>query len=485
MSMHRALQRIAEVALLATLVVGAATDAFARPTYFQVFTERYNITSGDRLYACGNCHIKWTGTGARNPFGQAVEQQLYVGKSINDALAAVEPLDTDGDGFSNLDEITVFDTLAGYSCNNYFLAEGAPLGYDTYITPMVASCLEPIDIRTEPTAMNFLTKAGTVETQQLQVINNGSTDVITVSSYGFLSGAAASLAVSGPAVPFDVPVGGVVNLDVTFSPPTAVIAMGTVRISSNDPDEPDVDVAVQGFGFVQTLAPAEKRARCLKAVDGEFRRYTDRQRREWHRCYLDEVNGIACDAGTRELKIQQAETRFRNAIGGSKDKVCTGAGLNASLLGVPPTCGGDCDIAVNSISAFASCLVCRADEARDDMLRASIGTAPPDLPPNTVGTSGANRCEKQVTSRIAKGIGSVQKILGRCQLDNVTETPVDCAATHAADLAAAQAKVNEAVNRCTDSTGLLGCLFEGGPQTCLGDAALTIGSTLTDVTFGQ
>src|SRR4029078_12312385 len=110
-------------------------------------------------------------------------------------------------------------------------------------------------------------------TQQLQVINNGSTDVITVSSYGFLSGAAASLAVSGPPVPFDVPVGGVVNLDVTFSPPSAVIAMGTVRISSNDPDEPDVDVAVQGFGFVQTLAPAEKRARCLKAVDGEFPRY--------------------------------------------------------------------------------------------------------------------------------------------------------------------------------------------------------------------
>ena len=485
MSMRRALQGTAWLAVLAALVVGAAGEAGARPTYFQVFTERYNITSSDRLYACGNCHIKWTGTGARNPFGQAVEQQLYVGKSISDALAAVEPLDSDGDGFSNLDEITVFDTLAGYSCSNFFLAEGAPIGYDTYITPMVASCLEPIDIRIEPAAVNFLTKAGTVGTAQIQVINNGSTDVITVSSYGFLAGAPASLAVSGPPAPFDIPVGGVVNLDVTFSPPSAVIAMGTVRIASNDPDEPNVDVPVQGFGFVQTLAPADKRARCLKTVDSEFRRYADRHRREWHRCYLDEVNGVACDAGTRDLKIQQAETRFRAAIGGAKDKFCSGAGLTASLLGLPPACGGSCNIAVNSVSAFASCLVCRADEARDDMLRASIGTAPPDLPPNTVGTSAANRCEKQITSRIAKGIGSVQKILGRCQLANVTTTPVDCAATTADQLAAAQDKVNEAVSRCTDSTGLLGCLFEGGPQTCLGDTALSIGTTLTDVTFGQ
>lgn len=473
------------LAVLVAVVFGSAYDAGARPTYFQVFTDRYGITSGDRLYACGNCHIKWTGTGARNPFGQEVEQQLYVGKSITQALADIEALDTDGDGFSNVDEITVFETLAGYSCSNFFLATGAPIGYDTYITPMVASCLEPIDIRIEPAGVSFLTKAGTVGTMPLQIINNGSTDVITVSSYQFLAGSHAALAVSGPAVPFDIPVGGFVNLDVTFSPAAAIIAMGTLRVASNDPDEPTIDTPVQGFGFVQTLAPADKRARCLKSVDAEFRRYADRHRREWHRCYLDEVNGVACDAGTRELKIQQAATRFHDAIGGSKDKVCSGAGLNASLLGLPTACGGGCNIVVNGVNAFANCLVCRADEARDDMLRASIGTAPPDLPPNTVGTSGANRCEKQVTSRIAKGIGSVQKILGRCELANITNTPVDCAATHAAELAAVQAKVNEAANRCTDSTGLLGCLFEGGPATCLGDAASTIGSTLADVTFGQ
>ena len=59
-------------------VLGATPYALARPTYFDVFTTRYGITASDRLYACGVCHYKWTGTGARNPFGYAVEQQLYI-----------------------------------------------------------------------------------------------------------------------------------------------------------------------------------------------------------------------------------------------------------------------------------------------------------------------------------------------------------------------------------------------------------------------
>jgi hypothetical protein len=263
MIMRRGLQAAGLLVLVAVLVL-AASPASARPTYFQVFTDRYGITPSDRLYACGNCHFKWTGTGARNPFGSAVEQQLYIGKSIQQALADIESADTDGDGFSNLDEITVFETLAGYTCDNFFLAEGAPTGYDTYITPMVASCLEPVDIRIAPSTVSLITKAGTVGHFPLRLINNGSTDPITVSSYQYLAGSHATLGVNGPTVPFVIPVGGITTLDVTFSPPAAVLASGTLRIQSSDPDEGTIDVPVQGFGFVQTLAPADKRARCLR-----------------------------------------------------------------------------------------------------------------------------------------------------------------------------------------------------------------------------
>jgi len=482
MSMRRGLQLGLP---LLVLVLALAGGAEARPTYFDVFTTRYGITPSDRTYACGNCHIKWTGTGARNPFGTAVEQQLYVGKSITQALTDIEPMDADADGFTNLEEVATYRTLPGYSCSNFFLADGAPLGYDTFITPLVPSCLEPIDIRVSPTSLSFITKAGTSDVIQVQVINNGSADPITVSSYGFVAGSSAALSVSGPATPFVIPVGEVVTLDATFSPASAIIAMGTLRIESDDPDESTIDVPVQAFGFVQTLAAAADRARCLTSVDKEFRRYADRHRREWNRCFLDEVRGLACDVGTRDLKIQQAETRFRDAVGGAKDKVCAGKNLNASLLGVPQTCGGGCNITVNTIASFASCLVCREDTARDDMLREAIGTAPPDSPPNVAGSTAAHLCEKQITGRIAKGIASMQKVLGRCEIANITSTPVDCAAANATAITKIRSQVDEAANRCTDSTGLLGCLYEGGTATCLGDAASAIGSTLVGATFPQ
>ena len=94
-----------------TMLMPAAAPA--RPLYFENLTAMFGIQEGDRLHACGVCHERWKGTGPRNPFGTLVEQQLYVGKSIRDAITAVLPADADGDGTSNGDELTVFHTLPG------------------------------------------------------------------------------------------------------------------------------------------------------------------------------------------------------------------------------------------------------------------------------------------------------------------------------------------------------------------------------------
>jgi len=65
-------------ALGAALTIGfSARDASARPTYFDAFRSLYGINDGDNLDACGVCHFLWTGTGARNPFGNAVELICY------------------------------------------------------------------------------------------------------------------------------------------------------------------------------------------------------------------------------------------------------------------------------------------------------------------------------------------------------------------------------------------------------------------------
>lgn len=475
--------RLAAVALAVLGLVAVGRSAEARPTYFEIFTTRYGIEPGDNLYACGVCHYKWTGTGGRNPFGNAVEQQLYVGKPITQALQDVEGGDADGDGFTNVDEIMNFMTLPGYSCTNFIDATGAPIGYDTYITPMVASCLEPLDIRVSPGTVSLLVRTGDTGTTTLRVFNNGSQFPLNISSYDLEPGTHPAFTLSGPAAPVQLAIGQSIDLEVTFTPAAAVLATGTLRIASDDPDEGTLDVPLSGIGVNRVLAPADQRAACLKTVESAFRRYGKTHLQQWDRCYADEIGGRACDTGLRDVKIAKAAARLRAKIGGAADRRCAGVGLKPIPLGFEDTCGGSCDgIVLSNMVALANCLVCRQDEVTRDALAASTGVTPPDLPSATGAASAA--CGRRLVDALAKGVNGVQKALGRCELGNITaSTPVDCAAVTAADVAALRGRLDAQPQRCDDTTGLTGCLFGvGADPSCLGTTAATLGSTLVDTT---
>ncbi len=470
------------VALSVGLFVG---NALARPTYFDTFRALYGINDGDNLDACGVCHFLWTGTGARNPFGNAVEQQLYVGKSITQALTDIETVDSDSDGFTNIDEILA-QTLPGYSCSNFQSAVGQPPDWHTYITPGVPSCLEPMDIRVSPATISVLTEVGDTDTAIVEIFNNGTDFAIEVSNYEFLAGTSTAYTANGPSLPISIPVGASVTIDVVHTPLVPALASGTFRITSDDPDEPTIDIPLSGFAFVKTLAPADARAACRSSMDKQFRKYTKTLLREWSRCYQDEVYGIACDTGARDLKIGAATDRLKGAIGGAKDRQCAGAGLSAPLLDLPLTCGGGCgDITITTIANFADCLVCRGDEAVEGLLDNALGTAPPDLPSNVLGDPIVQSCQKRLLSTAQKGVFSTQKILAPCETTNITSvSPVDCAATLASELGVVTTKVNDAITKCDDSTGMLGCLFDPMPDpTCLGTAAESIGSELVEQVF--
>jgi hypothetical protein len=137
---------------------------------------------------------------------------------------------------------------------------------------------------------------------------------------------------------------------------------------------------------------------------------------------------------------------------------------------------------LSNMSALADCLVCRQEEATSTALGASIGATPPDLPIAVGGEPAA--CGHGLIDALAKGVVGVQKLLGRCEVGNITAAaPVDCAATTAADVAALRARVDAQPQRCGDTTGLSGCLFEvGADPTCLGTTANTLGTTLVDAT---
>ncbi len=477
------------VAGLAGLLVLASLPAplHARPLYFENFARQFGFQEGDGLYACGVCHRRWEGGGPRNPFGQAVEGQVYLGKPILDALQAVLAGDADGDGFSNGDEIAVHRTLPGYACDNFTIALETPATFQALITPGVPSCLEPKDIRVDPAQLNYLTEVGDENAETVTIFNNGKDFPLAIAGYGVAGAAAGGFRVTGPASPLTLPVGASIALTVTFAPTASAQRAGTVQIQSDDPDEAVLTIAVSGLGFVRPLAPAPDRAVCLRDVQRAAERYAKTHLREWSDCFLAELAGRACDTGGRDRRVARAAARLRAAVGGKRDRRCARKTLTPARLGMATTCGGSCGaIRLDTLPALASCLVCRQAEATQTVLQAAIGAASPDVPGNRPGPA-AYRCNQQVAEAMGKGIQTLQSALGRCELANITAaSPVACATSLASTLAAAAAAVDGRLAACPDTAGMAGCRFvKDADPACLGATTTAVATALAGAVFAE
>ncbi len=480
--------RLSLAAAAAVVVALAApSPAPARPLYFDTLTSHYGLVPSDPIYACGVCHRKWEGTGARNPFGTAIEQQLYAGKTILDAIMTVAPGDADGDGFANEDEIAIHGTLPGYSCVNYTLASETPPDFQSLITPGVPTCLEPKDIAVAPDVAAFRTEVGKISTVEVIVSNNGSDLPLNVTGFALLAGSDPAYTVTGPAMPVEIPLGQSITLTVQFAPTVPSLPTGTLRIESDDPDEPNYDFMLTAVAFIRVLAPAAERAACLRDVRREAERLSKAELGAGGTCYLDELSGRACDTGRRDRLIAGAEARFTAVVGGAKDRRCLVNNITPSRLGMPATCGGSCDtIELHTMADVAACFLCRQHTVTNDFLSASIGTAPPDVPGNRPGTT-AFKCNQGLVRAVQKGFRTTQKALGGCELGNITAaSPVDCAVTVLPEIAAEEARIDARVGECADSTDLLACPFvPAADPACLGDAMTSMASELVGVVFAQ
>ncbi len=97
-------KRITFMLLLITVVaLVGIPEALALSEFLTDFNTKYNTTN-TRLDTCSLCHINPAGGGARNPYGTDF---LNNGGNVAvmAALTIIEPLDSDGDGFKNIDEI--------------------------------------------------------------------------------------------------------------------------------------------------------------------------------------------------------------------------------------------------------------------------------------------------------------------------------------------------------------------------------------------
>lgn len=96
--------------------------------------------SATRLATCGTCHTDFTDDSPRNPYGAAFEG---AGGQSNQsaALLAIEDLDSDGDGTTNVAEITTgAGFMPGYDCTNYTTTINAPADLADYVDPNDVGC---------------------------------------------------------------------------------------------------------------------------------------------------------------------------------------------------------------------------------------------------------------------------------------------------------------------------------------------------------
>lgn len=175
-----------------------------------------------------------------NPYGAAIDLNL----GLPGAFRAIEDIDSDGSGFVNIVEIAL-DTQPGWT-------EG-----DTP-PPTVIGDLDPQeedlgpDIDVDPLTLDFgIVPITSFETRETTVSNLG-TEVLTIESLTLTGDTVFMIGVNVPVPPFDIESGSSRPVGVRCDPVEPnVTYTGTLLIGSNDPDEPEVSVALTCTGGEQ------------------------------------------------------------------------------------------------------------------------------------------------------------------------------------------------------------------------------------------
>jgi hypothetical protein len=139
---------------------------------------------------CGVCHFDFNGSGTRNPYGLSVEVGLGNGLSIAEAIAAVEYVDADADGFNNHIEATDTanfsntSTFPGLTIDNYTLAFNVTLSdIVDHLTPAGASDTIPPTVTVLDPMGGEVLQAGTYHSVQFSADDPSGIDHINVYLY--------------------------------------------------------------------------------------------------------------------------------------------------------------------------------------------------------------------------------------------------------------------------------------------------------------
>ncbi len=230
-------------------------------------------------------------------------------------------------------------------------------------------------------------------------------------------------------------------------------------------------------------------ARCQKSVSKLQAKYAKTYQKEWARCYAAEAEGSICDTAARDVKIESAEAKLRQKLGGIKDKKCVGESLTPGSIGHGPTCPVPCanDVVFDMVD-LASCAICTGSALGDAALAAGYGVEPPFLP--ATAPSGDPAACQSAVAKAAQGLAqSWTRALTSCEVDNVSganNPPEDCSTDPDGEIQAGVAKSDTTIARCTSFAGLDGCASSGdvaGTQACVEAAIQSVAPGFTGVAY--
>jgi len=176
----------------AVVVLLLTHAAFARNPIRRTFFSLYPAADGTHIETipsnsshCGVCHFDFDGGGPRNPYGLSVEVGIQGGLSNEEAILAVETQDGDGDGFTNLQEITDVGgftntpTFPGLKESNYGSALNVDLlEIEPYLTPAGSTDTTPPTVTVlSPNGGETLTPNTLMSVTWTAVDDNGVADV--------------------------------------------------------------------------------------------------------------------------------------------------------------------------------------------------------------------------------------------------------------------------------------------------------------------